>query len=210
MKVILTNLKMAFQLRYRILNCYIAQILLYGSESWTLNKTDIRKIRAAEMWFLRRMEKVKWTEKFINEEALNRTIQEGNIMSDISKIQISFFGHIMRKDKLEYLGVTGKIVGKRSRGRRRPLFTYHLVKWTNYDNTIEVFRKAPKRELFAANVFDKALEEEAMNLLRNVALVQNLEGVLMKAWHYPSLLAINFTKDSYGKICNKTTMGERL
>ena len=63
------------------------------------------------------------------------------------------FGHIMRKDKLEYLVVTGKIVGKRTRGRRRMLFTNQLVKWTNCDNTIELVRKASQRELIAANVF---------------------------------------------------------
>jgi len=57
MKAILTNLKMPSQLRYRILTCYITPILLYRSENWTLNKTDIRKIKAAEMRFLRRMEK---------------------------------------------------------------------------------------------------------------------------------------------------------
>jgi len=73
-------------------------------------------------------------------------------MSDISKEQISFFGHIMRKDKLEYLAVTGKIVGKRTRGSRRMLFTDQLVKWTNCDNTIELFRKAPKTKLIAASV----------------------------------------------------------
>ena len=95
---------------------------------WALNKTDIRKIKAAEMWFLRRMEKVKWTEKITNEEVLNKTIQNSNIMSDISNRQISFFGHIMRKDKVEYLVVTGKLVGNRARGRRRMLFTHQLVK----------------------------------------------------------------------------------
>ena len=136
MKAILTNLKMPFQLRYRILTCYITPILLYGSENWTLNKTDIRKIKAAEMWFLRRMEKVKWTEKITNEEVLNQTDEKSNIMSDISKKQISFFRHIMRKDKLDYLAVTSKIVGKRTRGRRRMLFTNQLIKWTNCKNSI--------------------------------------------------------------------------
>ena len=59
MKALLTNLKMPFQLRYQILKCYITQILFYGSEIWTLNKMNIRKIKVAEMWFLRRMENVK-------------------------------------------------------------------------------------------------------------------------------------------------------
>ena len=104
---------MPFQLRYRIFKCYITPILLCGSEHWTLNKTDIRKRKAAETWFLRREEKAKWTEKITNEEVLNQTIQKSNIMSDMSNKQISFFGHIARKDKLEYLAATGKIVGKR-------------------------------------------------------------------------------------------------
>ena len=153
MKAILTNLKMPFQLRYRILTCYITPILLYGSENRTLNKTDIRKIKAAEMWFLRRMEKLKWTEKITNEEVLNKIIKNSNIMSDISQRQISFFGHMMRKDNLEYLAVTGKIVGNRTRGKKGTLFTGQLVKWTNCNNSIELFRKTTKRELIAANVF---------------------------------------------------------
>jgi len=49
-------------------------------------------------------------------------------MSDTSNRQVSFLGHIMRKDKLEYIAVTGKIVGKITRGRRRTLFTDQLLK----------------------------------------------------------------------------------
>ena len=44
------------------------------------------------IWFLRRMEKVKCTEKIANKEVLNKTIQNSNITSDISKRQISFLG----------------------------------------------------------------------------------------------------------------------
>ena len=83
MKAVLTHLKMPFRLRHRILKCYTTPILLYGSENW--NTTCIRKIKAAEMWFRRRMEKVKWTEKITNEEVLNKTIQKSKIMPDISK-----------------------------------------------------------------------------------------------------------------------------
>ena len=66
---------------------------------------------------------MKWTKKITNEKVLNKTIQKSNVISDISKRQITIVWHIMTKDKLEYLAVTGKIVGKRARGRRRTLFT---------------------------------------------------------------------------------------
>jgi len=56
--------------------------------------------------------KGEWTEKITNEKVLNKKSQKISILSDITKRQISFFGHIMRKDKLEYLTLTGKIVGR--------------------------------------------------------------------------------------------------
>ena len=112
-KDILTNLRMPFQLRYRTLKCYIAPILLCESENWTLNRTDIRKTKAGGIWFLRRMEKFEWIEKITNEEVLNKAIQKSNVMSDILKGRISFLGYRMMKDKLEYLAVSGKIVGRR-------------------------------------------------------------------------------------------------
>ena len=56
--------------------------------------------------------KVEWTEKITNEKVLNKKSQKFSIFSDIAKRQISFFGHIMRKDKLEYLARTGKKVGR--------------------------------------------------------------------------------------------------
>ena len=38
MQAVLTNLKVPFELKYRILKCYIAPILLYGSENYTLKR----------------------------------------------------------------------------------------------------------------------------------------------------------------------------
>ena len=43
-------------------------------------------------------------------------------MKRIRKRQLEFLGHIMRKEKLENLTVTGKIEEKRSRGRQRSTF----------------------------------------------------------------------------------------
>ena len=57
MKNILANLKMPFDLRYRILNCYVMPILLYGCENWILNQQQIKRLEATEMWFIRRMQR---------------------------------------------------------------------------------------------------------------------------------------------------------
>ena len=67
MKNILANLKMPFDLRYRILNCYVMPILLYGCENWILNQQQINRLEATEIWFIRRMQKISWKEKKTNE-----------------------------------------------------------------------------------------------------------------------------------------------
>ena len=58
--------------------CYMTPNLLYGCKIWTLNKEDIRRLEATEMWFLRKMEKMKCTEKVSNEKILERTIKVEN------------------------------------------------------------------------------------------------------------------------------------
>ena len=41
---------------------------LYGCETWTISETMKERLRAVEMWFLRRMLKISWTEKKSNLE----------------------------------------------------------------------------------------------------------------------------------------------
>jgi hypothetical protein len=57
--------------------------LLYGSEAWTLRKEDIRKLEALEMWLWRSMEKISWTDKFTNEEVLERVGINRQLMSEL-------------------------------------------------------------------------------------------------------------------------------
>ena len=105
--------------RKRVLQCYIEPILLYGCESWSMTKQTLTSIEAMEMWFLRRMLRVSWTEKRTNLEILNTAGSTRKLISNIKRRQAEFLGHVMRKGKLEHLLTTGKIEGKRSRGRQR-------------------------------------------------------------------------------------------
>ena len=53
--------------------------------------------------------KVKRTEIITNEEVLKNTISNRSIISDSSNRQIAFFGHVMRKSKLENLQLPVKL-----------------------------------------------------------------------------------------------------
>ena len=72
MKNLLINSKVSIETRKRFVKCYAWSTLLYGCESWTLRKPDIRRIQAAEMLFWRRLLKVSWIERITNEMILER------------------------------------------------------------------------------------------------------------------------------------------
>ena len=78
-------------------------------------------IQAAEMWFRRRMMKISWMDKISKDEVLYRANTTRQLMQAITR-QIRFVGHVIRKGKLEYLMLAGKIEGKRARGRQRLTF----------------------------------------------------------------------------------------
>ena len=46
--------------------------MLYGVETWTMRKEDIRQIEAFEMWIWSRMERMNWTEHKTIEELLEK------------------------------------------------------------------------------------------------------------------------------------------
>ena len=58
-------------LKIKLLKCLVWPIMLYGCEAWTMRKEDERRVEAAELWFYRRLLRVKWTDKRTNESILD-------------------------------------------------------------------------------------------------------------------------------------------
>ena len=55
-----TSMSLNIRLRLRKLKSYILSELLYGFESWTIKSDMKEKLKAVEMWFLRRKLRVSW------------------------------------------------------------------------------------------------------------------------------------------------------
>ena len=47
--------------------------VIYGCDSWTIKKTECRKIDAFELWCWRRLLRVPWTARRSNQSILNET-----------------------------------------------------------------------------------------------------------------------------------------
>jgi len=146
---ILTNRKLSMRTRIRVLNCYVYPVLKYGSEAWTLASDLSKRLESCEVWFLRKMMKIPWTDRVTNEEVFSRAGVDRKLMQDVRSRQLKFLGHVMRKGGLENLALTGKVEGKRSRGRRRVTWMSSLKKWLEgkgvQDQETELLKKANNR-----------------------------------------------------------------
>ena len=75
--------KLNRNLKKKMVKTLVWSVVLYGSETWTLRKEDIRRIEAFEMWIWRRMERVSWKEHKTNEEILQIVGEERSLLKTI-------------------------------------------------------------------------------------------------------------------------------
>ena len=68
------------------------------------------------------------------------------LMNKIRKRQATFIGHVMRKKEIEHLVTTGKMEGKRGRGRPRMKMLRSLAEWSGQSNEIELLRLTNHRQ----------------------------------------------------------------
>ena len=115
-KSIFTNRNIRLSTKVNTMKAYIWSILMYGCECWTLTKDLERRLEAAEMWYLRRIMRISWTEKISNEKVMEIAEYKRSLLKTIRVRQLNFFGHINRADGIEKRLLCGKICGTKSRG----------------------------------------------------------------------------------------------
>ncbi|KAJ4436735.1 hypothetical protein ANN_16867 [Periplaneta americana] len=64
------------ELKKRLVKCFVWNVALYGAETWTLRRSEEKRIEAFEMWIWRRMERVKWTHRIRNEAVLKEWMKK--------------------------------------------------------------------------------------------------------------------------------------
>ena len=122
LSLILKNRNISMTTKFRVLKTYVWSTLTYGCECWTITSDIEKKIEAAEMWFIRRMLRISWTEKKPNVNVLREGNVQRSLLKTIRKRQMEFLGHLCRRRGLEFLSLTGKVEGKCDRGKQRITF----------------------------------------------------------------------------------------
>ena len=95
-------------------------VVMYGCESWTVNKVECWGIDAFELWCWRRLLRVPWTARRSNQSILKDISPGCSLVGLILKLKLQYFGLLMqRADSLEKTLMLGKIEGRRRRGQQR-------------------------------------------------------------------------------------------
>ena len=108
-----------------LVKAMVFPVVNYGCESWTIKKTECRRIDAFELWCWRRLLRVRWTARRSNQSILKEISPECSLEGLMLKLKLQYFGHLMRRtDLFEKTLMLVRIEGRRRRARQR-------MRWLN-------------------------------------------------------------------------------
>ena len=103
-----------------LVKAMVFPVVVYGCESWTVKKSECRRIDAFELWCWRRLLRVPCTARRSNQSILKEISPGCSLEGLMLKLKLQYFGHLMgRTDNSEKLLMLGGIEGRRRRGQQR-------------------------------------------------------------------------------------------
>jgi len=106
--------------KVHLVRATVFPVVMYGCESWTIKKAELRRTDAFELRCWKRLLRVPRTARRSNQSILKEISPEYSLEELMLKLQLQYFGHLMWRTYL--LGKTlmlGKIEGRRRRGWQR-------------------------------------------------------------------------------------------
>ena len=124
---IMTNLDSIFKSRDIILSMKVClvkamvfPVVMYGCESWTVEKAEHWRIDAFELWCWRRLLRVPWTARRSNQSILKEISPGCSLEGLMLKLKLQYFSRLMwRVDSLEKTLMLVGIGGRKRRERQR-------------------------------------------------------------------------------------------
>ena len=105
-------------------------VVMYGCESWTINKAECQRIDAFELWSWKKLLRVPWTARRSNQSILKEISPGCSLEGLMLKLKLQYLGHLMqRADSFDKTLMLGKI-----EGRRRRMTEDEMVGWHHWLN----------------------------------------------------------------------------
>jgi len=83
--------------KVHLVKATVFPVVMYRSESWTIKKTEHRRIDAFELWCWRRLLRVPWNARRSNQSILKEISPEYSLEGQMLKLKLQYFGHLMRR-----------------------------------------------------------------------------------------------------------------
>ena len=116
----LKSRNLTWSTKVSLVKAMVFPVVMYGCESWAIQKAECRRIDAFELWCWRRLLRVPWTARRANQSILKEISPEYSLEGLMLKLKLQYFSHLMqRADSLEKTLMLRKIECKRRRGQQR-------------------------------------------------------------------------------------------
>ena len=118
---ILKSRNITLPTKVHLVKAMVFPVVTYGCESWTIKKSEHRRIDAFELWCWRRLLRVPWIASRSNQSILKEISPEYSLEGLMLKLKLQYFGHLMRRtDSFEKTLMLGKLrAGERGDKRMR-------------------------------------------------------------------------------------------
>ena len=73
----------------------VCPVVMYGCESWIIEKAEHQRIDAFELWCWRRLLEVPWTARRSNQSIQKEINPEYALEGLMLKLKLQYFGHLM-------------------------------------------------------------------------------------------------------------------
>ena len=117
---ILKSRDITLSTKVHLVKAMVFPMVMYGCESWTIKKTERRRIYVFELWCWRRLLRVPWTARR-SKQSILKAISRGCSLEGLTlKLKLQYSGHLIRRaDSFAKTLILGKIEGRRRRGPQR-------------------------------------------------------------------------------------------
>ena len=81
--------------KVRLVKAMVFPLVMYGCESWTVQKAEGRRIGAFELWCWRRLLRVPWTARRSNQSIVKEICPKCSLEALVLKLKLQYFGYLM-------------------------------------------------------------------------------------------------------------------
>ena len=79
-----------------LVKAMVFPVVMYGCESWIIKKAEHQRIDAFELWYWRKLLRVRWTTGRSNQSILKEIGPEYSLEGLMLKLKLQYFGHLMK------------------------------------------------------------------------------------------------------------------